>query len=79
MLIGALQSCCHLCPFPALRATAERAIEEYKRMLTLVQRFPDAPVVPSKLVDIVWCGHFAFLGGGGNLLQLDLCHLARAV
>lgn len=38
-------------------ATAERAIEEYKRMLTLVQRFPDAPVVPSKLVDIVWHEH----------------------
>eukprot|EP00416_Gambierdiscus_australes_P031458 CAMPEP_0171087072 /NCGR_PEP_ID=MMETSP0766_2-20121228/19932_1 /TAXON_ID=439317 /ORGANISM="Gambierdiscus australes, Strain CAWD 149" /LENGTH=683 /DNA_ID=CAMNT_0011544757 /DNA_START=24 /DNA_END=2075 /DNA_ORIENTATION=- len=37
--------------------TARAAVEEYRRMLTLIQRFPDQPVVPSKLVDLVWHEH----------------------
>ena len=38
-------------------ATARIAIAEYRRMLLLIQKFPDAPVVPSKLVDLVWHEH----------------------
>jgi len=37
--------------------TARAAINEYRRMLYLIQQFPDAPVVPSKLVDLVWHEH----------------------
>eukprot|EP01065_Artemidia_motanka_P000239 TRINITY_DN100_c0_g1_i3.p1 TRINITY_DN100_c0_g1~~TRINITY_DN100_c0_g1_i3.p1 ORF type:complete len:682 (+),score=261.19 TRINITY_DN100_c0_g1_i3:76-2121(+) len=37
--------------------TARAAIREYRRMLTLIQRFPKQPVVPSKLVDLVWHEH----------------------
>jgi len=37
--------------------TARSAISEYRRMLLLIQKFPDAPVVPSKLVDLVWHEH----------------------
>lgn len=33
------------------------ALAEYRRMLQLIQRFPDTPVVPSKLVDLVWHEH----------------------
>ena len=36
---------------------AEAAITEYRRMLTLVQRDPTAPVVPSRAVDLVWHEH----------------------
>ena len=36
-------------------STAEGAIEEYKRMLLLMQKHPDQPAVPSKLVDLVCC------------------------
>lgn len=38
-------------------ATARAAIEEYRKMLYLIQRFPEIPVVPSKLVDLVWHEH----------------------
>lgn len=38
-------------------ATVRTAIEEYRRMLYLIQKFPEAPVVPSKQVDIVWHEH----------------------
>jgi len=38
-------------------STAEGAIEEYKRMLLLMQKHPDQPAVPSKLVDLVWHEH----------------------
>ena len=38
-------------------ATARAAVDEYRRMLLLVQRFPADPVVPSKLVDLVWHEH----------------------
>eukprot|EP01062_Namystynia_karyoxenos_P033292 TRINITY_DN244_c0_g1_i6.p2 TRINITY_DN244_c0_g1~~TRINITY_DN244_c0_g1_i6.p2 ORF type:complete len:720 (+),score=262.12 TRINITY_DN244_c0_g1_i6:81-2162(+) len=38
-------------------ATARAAIREYRRMLTLIQKFPELPVVPSKLVDLVWHEH----------------------
>lgn len=37
--------------------TARKAIAEYRRMLKLVQRYPSSPVVPSKLVDLVWHEH----------------------
>jgi len=37
--------------------TVRAAIAEYRRMLHLIQKFPDAPVVPSKRVDIVWHEH----------------------
>jgi hypothetical protein len=37
--------------------TVEDAIEEYRHMLTLVQKYPENPVVPSKLVDLVWHSH----------------------
>jgi hypothetical protein len=33
------------------------AIEEYRRVLLLMQKFPDAPVVPSKKVDLIWHNH----------------------
>lgn len=36
---------------------ARGAIKEYKRMLHVIQQFPDAPAVPSKLVDLVWHEH----------------------
>jgi len=36
---------------------AEAAIQEYKRMLHIIQKFPDSPAVPSKLVDLVWHEH----------------------
>ena len=52
-------------------ATAERAIEEYRRMLTLVQMHPEAPVVPSKLVDLVWHEH---VRRGKRLLQHPHLH-----
>jgi len=38
-------------------ATARAALAEYRRMLYLIQKFPDAPVVPSKLVDLAWHEH----------------------
>jgi len=38
-------------------ATARAAVEEYRKMLILIQRFPEQPVVPSKLVDLVWHEH----------------------
>eukprot|EP01062_Namystynia_karyoxenos_P033288 TRINITY_DN244_c0_g1_i2.p2 TRINITY_DN244_c0_g1~~TRINITY_DN244_c0_g1_i2.p2 ORF type:complete len:716 (+),score=253.35 TRINITY_DN244_c0_g1_i2:81-2150(+) len=38
-------------------ATARAAIREYRRMLTLIQQYPDQPAVPSKLVDLVWHDH----------------------
>lgn len=38
-------------------ATAEEAIREYRRMLSLVQAEPTAAIVPSKLVDLVWHSH----------------------
>jgi len=38
-------------------ATAIAAIKEYKRMLHLMQQYPDQPAVPSKLVDLVWHEH----------------------
>jgi len=38
-------------------ATAEEAIGEYKKMLYLMQQFPDQIAVPSKLVDLVWHEH----------------------
>lgn len=38
-------------------AMARAAVEEYRRMLQLIQRFPERPVVPSKLVDLVWHEH----------------------
>jgi len=38
-------------------ATAQSAISEYRRMLYLIQKRPDAPVVPSRLVDLVWHEH----------------------
>lgn len=38
-------------------AAARAAIAEYRRMLYLIQKFPEAPVVPSKLVDLVWHEH----------------------
>lgn len=38
-------------------ATARLAVEEYRKMLTLIQKFPDNPVVPSKLVDLAWHSH----------------------
>eukprot|EP01062_Namystynia_karyoxenos_P033287 TRINITY_DN244_c0_g1_i1.p2 TRINITY_DN244_c0_g1~~TRINITY_DN244_c0_g1_i1.p2 ORF type:complete len:719 (+),score=248.55 TRINITY_DN244_c0_g1_i1:82-2157(+) len=38
-------------------ATARAAIREYRRMLTLIQKFPAQPIVPSKLVDLVWHEH----------------------
>ena len=38
-------------------ATALRAIAEYRRMLELIQRYPNVPAVPSKLVDLVWHEH----------------------
>jgi len=37
--------------------SARAALAEYRKMLYLIQKFPDAPVVPSKLVDIVWHEH----------------------
>eukprot|EP00928_Gymnodinium_smaydae_P007331 TRINITY_DN12649_c0_g4_i1.p1 TRINITY_DN12649_c0_g4~~TRINITY_DN12649_c0_g4_i1.p1 ORF type:complete len:709 (+),score=79.37 TRINITY_DN12649_c0_g4_i1:114-2129(+) len=37
--------------------TAKSAIAEYRRMLYIIQKLPDAPVVPSKLVDLVWHEH----------------------
>jgi len=37
--------------------TARAAIAEYRCMLYLIQKFPDAPVVPSKLVDLIWHEH----------------------
>eukprot|EP00756_Hemistasia_phaeocysticola_P017637 Hpha_TRINITY_DN15550_c5_g1::TRINITY_DN15550_c5_g1_i1::g.104421::m.104421 len=37
--------------------TARDAIKEYRRMLTVAQRFPGTSVVPSKLVDLVWHEH----------------------
>jgi len=33
------------------------AIEEYRRMLSLIQLYPEMPVVPSKQVDMVWHAH----------------------
>lgn len=36
---------------------AQYAIDEYRRMLTLVQKYPTNPIVPSKLVDLVWHEH----------------------
>ena len=36
---------------------AEDAIAEYRRMLILVQKIPNQPVVPSPLVDLVWHSH----------------------
>jgi len=36
---------------------AEEAIAEYQRMLVLVQKIPNQPVVPSRLVDLVWHSH----------------------
>jgi hypothetical protein len=33
------------------------AIAEYRRMLHIIQKFPDVPAVPSKLVDLVWHEH----------------------
>eukprot|EP00935_MAST-01C_sp_MAST-1C-sp1_P001468 g1468.t1 len=38
-------------------SVAEASIAEYKRMLLLVQRYPDQPVVPSPMVDLVWHAH----------------------
>lgn len=38
-------------------ATARKAIAEYRKMLLLVQKHPKNPVVPSKLVDLVWHEH----------------------
>lgn len=38
-------------------AEAKAAIEEYRKMLTIVQRHPGKAVVPSKLVDLVWHEH----------------------
>eukprot|EP00931_Biecheleriopsis_adriatica_P115809 TRINITY_DN91563_c0_g1_i1.p1 TRINITY_DN91563_c0_g1~~TRINITY_DN91563_c0_g1_i1.p1 ORF type:complete len:682 (-),score=127.36 TRINITY_DN91563_c0_g1_i1:27-2072(-) len=38
-------------------ATARSAISEYRRILYLMQKFPDSRVVPSKLVDLVWHEH----------------------
>lgn len=38
-------------------SVAEEAIFEYRRMLKVIQKFPDAPAVPSKLVDLVWHEH----------------------
>jgi len=38
-------------------ATARKAVDEYRKMLVLIQRFPERPVVPSKLVDLVWHEH----------------------
>ena len=35
-------------------STARHAISEYKRMLHIIQKFPDVPAVPSKLVDLAW-------------------------
>jgi len=38
-------------------AMARAAVAEYRKMLLLIQRFPERPVVPSKLVDLVWHEH----------------------
>jgi hypothetical protein len=38
-------------------AMARLAVEEYRKMLKLIQKFPDQPVVPSKLVDLAWHEH----------------------
>jgi len=38
-------------------AVAHAAIKEYRRMLQLIQQHPDQPVVPSKIVDLVWHEH----------------------
>lgn len=37
--------------------SARGAIAEYRRMLRVIQKFPELPVVPSKLVDLVWHEH----------------------
>ena len=37
--------------------TSLAAIEEYRRMLFLMQKYPDQPAVPSKHVDLVWHEH----------------------
>jgi hypothetical protein len=42
--------------------TAENAIAEYRRMLTLVQKYPHNAVVPSPLVDLVWHSHILDTG-----------------
>eukprot|EP00729_Bicosta_minor_P011489 gene11489-30919_t len=44
-------------PYFKDEATAKRAIEEYRRMLGLIQKYPRLPAVPSKLVDLVWHEH----------------------
>jgi len=36
---------------------ARHAISEYRRMLHIIQKFPDMPAVPSKLVDLAWHEH----------------------
>lgn len=37
--------------------TAKATIEEYRRMLHLVQQHPEHPIVPSRQVDLVWHSH----------------------
>lgn len=37
--------------------TTRQAISEYRRMLHIIQKFPDMSAVPSKLVDLVWHEH----------------------
>jgi hypothetical protein len=36
---------------------AEAAVSEYRRMLLVIQAYPAAPAVPSKLVDLCWHEH----------------------
>lgn len=46
----------HVLFFPN-ETIARSAISEYRRLLYLIQKHPDLPIVPSKLVDLVWHEH----------------------